>query len=180
MALIGKGVEYALHCLTYLVQVPGQSLSVSDIAEFQGVSPTYLAKVFGRLKRAGIVRSSRGVRGGFELARPARKITFWDVAVAVEGELSVFQCHDIRNRCILKENGKENGGTGDCSGPNPIKPALEMCTIHRTMVEAERQIEGYLRTKTLEWLTRVLTQTVPPDAVQRGVEWFENAGKRRR
>ena len=47
MAVLGKGVEYALHCLLYLSNPPDtHSLAVGDIARFQGVSETYLAKVF--------------------------------------------------------------------------------------------------------------------------------------
>ena len=86
MAYLGKGVEYALHSLLSLIKTPEDSpLGVSDIAEFQGVSPSYLSKIFTRLKKAGIVRSSIGVKGGYVLAKPPDQITFWDVVVAVEG-----------------------------------------------------------------------------------------------
>jgi len=170
MPLLGKGVEYALHCLTFLVHAPGESVSVSDIAEFQGVSPTYLAKIFGRLKRSGIVTSSRGLRGGFALARSPEQITFWDVAVAVEGKPALFRCDDIRENCILYQS-------ADCK---PEWLVGEMCAIHRTMMAAERQLEMFLRTQNLAWLAQTLSKKVPPLEVERGIEWFRNASSRRR
>jgi DNA-binding IscR family transcriptional regulator len=44
------GVEYALHCLVYLIDAPSEeSVGIKDLAEFQGLSETFLSKVFGKL-----------------------------------------------------------------------------------------------------------------------------------
>ena len=103
-ATFGVGVEYALHCLLFLIDIPaGANLGIKDIATFQGVSVTYLSKVFARLKKAGLVRSTPGVKGGYELACRAGEITFLDVVEAVEGPLSLFQCREIRQNCILNQ-----------------------------------------------------------------------------
>ncbi len=102
MALIGKGSEYALHCLLYLIDLPdGASLTIGVMAEFQGVSPSYLAKIFTKLKKAGLVRSSIGSKGGFELARSPDKISFLDVVLAVEGEINFFECRNILAGTII-------------------------------------------------------------------------------
>lgn len=69
------GVEYCLHCLTYLVgQPPGETIALKDLASFQGVSETYLSKAFTKLSKKGIIRSSTGVKGGYELAKKMQMI----------------------------------------------------------------------------------------------------------
>lgn len=72
MNLYGSNVEYGLHCLLYLVDPPaGASISSKDLAEFQSVSPSLVAKLFTQLQKAGIVESAEGIRGGYRLAKPA-------------------------------------------------------------------------------------------------------------
>jgi DNA-binding transcriptional MocR family regulator len=75
MAHIGTGVEYALHCLLWLVDSGDQRSSSRDLAQMLGISPTYVARIFSRLSKAGIVESSEGIGGGCALlaAGMARK-----------------------------------------------------------------------------------------------------------
>ncbi|AWP24511.1 Rrf2 family transcriptional regulator [Acidiferrobacter sp. SPIII_3] len=161
MAVLGKGVEYALHCLLYLSNPPDtHSLAVGDIARFQGVSETYLAKVFTKLKKAGLVRSALGAKGGYELAKPPEQITFWDVAVAVEGEVRLFECWNIREKSALYR-GK----------PRPDWARRGPCTIHQVMMEAEAQIKAALAAKTLAWLARDVDRKVPKHQEQ-AARWF--------
>ena len=71
------GVEYALHCLVYLINTPSkESVGIKDLAEFQGLSETFLSKVFGKLSKAGIVSSVPGVKGGYRLAKSPEDISF--------------------------------------------------------------------------------------------------------
>lgn len=162
MATLGKGVEYALHCLLYLTDPPpGRTLAVGDIARFQGVSETYLAKVFTKLKKAGLVRAALGAKGGYELARPAERITFWDVAVAVEGEIRLFECWAIREQsAIYRDKPKPDWGK---RGP---------CTIHRVMMDVEAQIKAALGAKTLAWLAQEVNRKVPKPDQEKVVQWF--------
>ena len=96
------GVEYAIHCLLYLVDVPmGKSIGIKDLAAYQGVSESYLSKVFTKLKKAGVVKSIPGVNGGYELSRKPEHISFWDVIEAIEGSSPLFQCAEIRRTEIL-------------------------------------------------------------------------------
>ena len=76
------GVEYALHCLLYLIMVPKEkSVGIKDLATYQSVSVSYLSKVFTKLRKAGVVKSIPGVYGGYGLARAAESITFLDILV---------------------------------------------------------------------------------------------------
>ena len=71
MAHLGTSVEYAMHCLLWLAGPLAEPASSRDLAELQGISPSFLAKIFPKLEKAGIVAASEGIRGGYRLARPA-------------------------------------------------------------------------------------------------------------
>ena len=77
--------------------------SVRTLAELQGVPPELLAKVFTRLAKAGLVAATEGVRGGFRLARPANEISVLDVVRAIDGDKSIFECREVRERCAIFE-----------------------------------------------------------------------------
>ena len=80
MAFYSSGVEYGIHSLMCMVDSKGDArdMSVREIAELQRVPYDYLAKIFTRLSKAGLVRSSEGKGGGFQLAKPAEEITVLD------------------------------------------------------------------------------------------------------
>lgn len=96
------GVEYAFHSLFYLVDLPEhKTVGIRQIAELNGITETYLSKVFAKLRKAGIVRSITGVKGGYELGRRAEDISFWDIIEAIEGTSFFFQCIEIRKKIFL-------------------------------------------------------------------------------
>ena len=92
---MSAGVEWAVHCCILLSQAD-QPVPVPRLAEFHGVSRTYLAKHLQQLSRAGLVTSSEGRAGGYALTRPADEITVLEVVLAIEGEDSSFRCTEIR------------------------------------------------------------------------------------
>ena len=99
------GVEYAFHSLFYLVDLPpGKTVAIREIAKLNGIAETYLSKVFSKLRRAGIVRSVPGVKGGYELAKDAEEISFWDIVEAIEGPSLLFRCAEIRKKNIFVDN----------------------------------------------------------------------------
>ena len=85
-----RGGEYAILGVLYLAQQEHGRVSViSTIAKAQDVPPLFLAKVFQVLTKAGIVKSHRGIKGGFTLARGAGEITLKEVIEAIEGPISL-------------------------------------------------------------------------------------------
>lgn len=142
------GVEYALHCLVYLIDLPSkESVGIKDLAEFQGLPETFLSKVFGKLSKAGIVSSVPGVKGGYRLSRSPEDISFWDVVEAVEGPKPIFQCKNIKdNGYLYREN--------CCSTPSS-------CSINLVMLSAEEKMRDFLRSKTLSWLNEELDRVLP-------------------
>lgn len=72
----------------------GGAAQIKDIAERQGIPPRFLEQIFQDLRRAGLVSSKRGPRGGYQLARPARELSVGDVVRALEGPITVYAAGD--------------------------------------------------------------------------------------
>ncbi|WP_353953815.1 Rrf2 family transcriptional regulator [Knoellia sp. S7-12] len=92
---MNEGVEWALHTCVNLCWIPGQSVTAARLAAFYDLPTAYLNKQLQALARAGILMSTTGPRGGFQLARPPEKITLLDVVVAIDGPEDAFRCQEI-------------------------------------------------------------------------------------
>ncbi len=101
---LSKSTELAIHGLYQLASDRPNQLLVAEMAESQKVSPSYLAKVFQKLARKGLVNSTRGKKGGFRLAMEPDKISMADVVRAVEAEEPLFDCLKI-TRCCEEQQG---------------------------------------------------------------------------
>lgn len=81
-----KAEEYGLLGVLYLAAKNNDSVTpLSEIAEAKGIPEKFLAKIFQSLSRSGIVRSHRGVRGGFSLAQKPAKVTIKQVLESIQG-----------------------------------------------------------------------------------------------
>lgn len=95
-----RGGEYGIRGVLYLaMQEDGKVSMLSAIAKVQDVPPRFLAKIFQSLAKAGVVRSHRGAKGGFSLARPAADVTIKDVIEAVEGPIHLNVCLASPGEC---------------------------------------------------------------------------------
>ena len=134
------GVEYAFHSLFYMVDLQdGKTVGIKQIAELNAISETYLSKTFSKMRKAGIVRSISGVKGGYVLARSAEEISFWDIIEAIEGPSFFFQCAEIRKKNIFVDD--PSVFTDKCP-----------CLIKVVIQEAEELLRDRLRSKSLRWL----------------------------
>lgn len=157
------GVEYALHSLFYMVDLPlGKAIGVKELAIFQGISETYLSKVFTKLRKAGIVRAMPGVNGGYELARNSEQITFWDVVEAVEGSSPIFQCAEIRQNNILLDKNNSPSNFEKCP-----------CLIKVIMIEAEEKMRQYLAEKSLAWLNEEAKKGFTEEKMKAIDDWLK-------
>ncbi|BAM02708.1 RrF2 family transcriptional regulator [Phycisphaera mikurensis] len=167
MSLYGSSVEYGLHCLLTLVPLsegPGQppALPASDLADFQGVSPSLVRKVFTKLERAGLVASAEGKGGGFRLARSASDISVLDVVDAIEGDKPLFDCKQIQGNCAV------------LSGDVAADAARSMCMIHTVMLEAEQAMRRSLRSYSLAQMSKGMTASMPPRYLHSMESWFND------
>ena len=95
-----RGGEYGIRGVLYLAQhEEGKVSMLSAIAKAQDVPPRFLAKIFQALAKAGVVRSHRGAKGGFSLARAASEVTIKDVIEAVEGPIHLNVCLVAPGEC---------------------------------------------------------------------------------
>jgi len=100
MPLFNAKLEYALRSMLYLAEQPaGVPVQSRDIAQAEHIPGPYLDQILAILKRAGLVRSVRGVGGGYELAKPPSQITVGDVLRAFSGNKSLEP-----SEALLKEH----------------------------------------------------------------------------
>jgi len=97
--------EYGLRCLLQLARYRGtEPLTVSAIAEEEGLSIPYVGKLMGHLRQSGLVESVRGRSGGYVLTRPAEAITLADALEALGGNFFSSGFCDEHNgnhaRCV--------------------------------------------------------------------------------
>ena len=170
MSFISSGVEYGLHCLLYLA-APGRDVvapSVRDLADLQGVPAEYLAKLFTKLSKAGLVVATEGARGGFALARPAKDISFLDVVQAIDGEKQLFACREIRDRCAVFNSAA------------PAWATTGVCSIHTIMLMAERRMRDELASHSLEELAAQVAAKAPADFPRQISLWLDERTASRR
>ena len=72
---------------------------IRDIAQAQQISEKYISRLVIDLRRAGLIRSIRGVNGGFHLAKKPEEITLLEVIETMEGPVSVVECVNARHKC---------------------------------------------------------------------------------
>jgi Rrf2 family protein len=91
---------YGLRALLVLAKnYGGGPVLMKEISEEQGLSMKYLYILLSSLKTAGLVRSVRGVGGGFVLTRAPSGITVWEAVHALEGSLAVAECVEDSEGC---------------------------------------------------------------------------------
>ncbi len=98
--------RYGLKAMVDIALNSGENTCVSlkSIAERTGISENYLEQLISPLKKAQLVKSTRGAQGGYILNKNAENISVGDVLRAVEGPLELVECLSKSESC----------GTGDC------------------------------------------------------------------
>jgi Rrf2 family protein len=126
---VSRKVDYALRAVIHLAdrEAAGRICSVSEIASRERIPRQFLEKIVQELIHKGLVRSRRGPRGGYELARPADKMTFRDVIEAVEGPIALNNC---------------TGDHADCS-------LIGACGMERIWREGQRRVMDLFQSTTI-------------------------------
>jgi len=85
--------EYGVRVMVELARRNGDGpVSLADIASTEELPLAYLEHLVARLRKAGLVESRRGARGGYLLARPARDVSMAEVVEALEGSIAPIEC----------------------------------------------------------------------------------------
>ena len=94
--------QYGLRAMAELAGRYGQGpVPLSEVSKAQGISLDYLEQIIPALREAGLVSSTRGARGGYELERTPDEITVGDILRALDGDILPVRCvsDDCREPC---------------------------------------------------------------------------------
>jgi Rrf2 family protein len=123
-----KAEEYGMQGVLHLAaQSRDKVIPLSEISEAQHIPEKFLAKIFQSLSKSGIIRSHRGVRGGFTLAKDPADITVREVLETIQGPYH-----------LMKD---ESGGVDNNSG--------EFSALRSLVLQAERQLVKVFEEHTL-------------------------------
>lgn len=132
--LFSRTAEYAVRAMTFLaMQPPGKLTGAREISRAENIPMPFLWKILHMLTRQKLVRSFKGIHGGYELARPAGETTLSSVVFATDGV-------DFSNQCVL--------GLPRCGEQNA-------CPLHATWKGIRENMLAMLEQNTLADLARV-------------------------
>ncbi len=116
---ITRQADYAVRAVLYLAQRgPSARISTAFIAKEQNIPLTFLAKIVSQLSAAGIVRATRGARGGVSLARAVEEVSLLEIVEAIDGPMRL-------NDCVLDPDA--------C-------PLIDDCTVRAVWCEAQADL----------------------------------------
>jgi len=129
-----KAEEYGMLGVLYLADREQNVVTpLSEISQTQEIPEKFLAKIFQSLSRSGIVRSHRGVRGGFTLAKKPEEITIKEVLESIQGPYHLLKC--ISEPVICKKS--------------------DFCSLRELLVIAESKLvsvfEGHTLADLVKW-----------------------------
>jgi Rrf2 family protein len=154
---ISRKIDYALRATIFLASIdPDAVTPFREIARQVGVPEDFLAKILKTLADAGLVRSQRGARGGYQLRKPPGEISFLDVIEAVEGPIKLNVCLDAK-------------GDGEIDH-DACKVAHSCSMLQVWRAGQERMLDLYRRTslRDLAAPRRVKLPVAPADALSEG------------
>lgn len=102
MVRLSSRGKYGLKAMVDLsIAYGGAPVSVASLAEIQSISLPYLEQLIAALRKARLVNSSRGSKGGYTLARPPGEIRVSEVLYALEGDIALIECvgQEIEQGC---------------------------------------------------------------------------------
>lgn len=135
MLRLSKLTDYALLMTDYLAKRRDSLSSMSDISKQTRVPRATVRKILNRLLDAGIVRSVRGIHGGYQLADTPDRISIARVIDAMEGPLAMTECNQPGSLCSM-----------ECH-----------CQLRGNWIQINRWVNNLLSSMTLADLTRPIT-----------------------
>lgn len=131
---VTKSTRYALYAAAEMARAGATPTTVAGVASRYRIPEGALAKVFQQLVRAGLATGTRGIGGGYRLARPASRITVLDV-------MHVFERRREPGGCLLHER------PAAC-------PTASACSVHWLFTEVDELVQSTYESVTLETLVR--------------------------
>lgn len=127
---LGTRGRYAVMAMVELAQAFQKGpVSLSEIAEKQEISLSYLEQLFSKLKNVGLVQSVRGASGGYILSRPPRLIYIADIVAAADKPFKATRCAHKGGGCLR---------------------AQARCAVHHLWEALGNKINGFLQSVSLQ------------------------------
>ena len=128
--LITRETDYAVRTVLYLARQEERTASVTEVARSMHIPKSFLAKIVQRLVRSRILKSMRGVNGGFQLARKPSDITLLSITEAIQGPTGINLCAVNSKKCKWSPT----------------------CSVHPVWVEIRKEVERRLQKQTIAGL----------------------------
>jgi FeS assembly SUF system regulator len=104
MLRISRLTDYATVLLATLASEPQRVQTAASLAEQTRIAAPTASKLLKQLHRAGLVSSTRGLHGGYQLARPAAQISAAAILDALEGPVALTDCSAGHGQCEIEES----------------------------------------------------------------------------
>lgn len=159
MLRIGKMTDYALVLMHRMARAPSRQLRMEELAEQTRLGLPTVRKLMRQLVGAGLVRSERGAKGGYQLARLPELISIAHVVAAVEGPLAITECCEDEGGCEL---------SGDCDVESQMPTLNELITLMLgaiSLTDMDRlcgNVQGNLGAILVRILDRQQSSPTPP------------------
>lgn len=127
---VTRKADYAVRCILHLSRHPLKVITVSDISKSMKIPMSFLSKILQSLMKHDIVKSVRGVKGGFRLAKEPGDINLLQVIEAVQGPSAANVCALDKKLCRLSRT----------------------CSVHPVWVEIREVVEKRLKEETFAML----------------------------
>jgi len=128
--ILGTKARYAVMAMVELAgRQEGKAVTLAEIATSQEITIPYLEQIFGKLRQNGIVKSIRGPGGGYVLNKSAAETMIADIVDAVDESTKMTRCESHSSGCMATKT---------------------RCMTHHLWEGLENQIDGYLRSISLD------------------------------
>jgi Rrf2 family protein len=131
--ITSKG-EYAAKAVLYLTLKDPEIVTIQEISDRHHIPLKYLEHILLLLKNAGVLRSKRGLNGGYQLARPPQGITIGEVLKIVDGDFAGGSCPDSL----------------DAPAAGYVCPEVNGCGLQMVWSEVRQAVEGILNRTTFD------------------------------
>jgi Rrf2 family protein len=126
--ILSKATSYGIRALAYMASQPEHRLlGLQEIAAHEDIPPAFLRKILGELRRHRLLRSVKGIHGGYELGRPPKEITLWEV-------FRVLDPDPYMDTCILG---------------NKVCTPESTCAFHDDWQRLRKELMALLATRTI-------------------------------
>ena len=125
--LVTRETDYAVRTILYLAKERNRTASVTEVAHAMHIPKSFLAKILQRLVKSNILTSTRGVNGGFQLAKKTSDISLLSIMEAIQGPAGINLCAIDSKKCKLSAT----------------------CSVHPVWTDMLKEVERRLKKQTI-------------------------------